>query len=66
MRKLDERLFGKADLKQCREFMERARGVTKPKFAWVYARYLRVMEQNPVGALKLLGSWVTDKDKVRD
>ena len=65
-RKLDERLFGKADAKQCAEFMKRAGAVAKPRFALVHSRYLRVMEQDPVAALKSLGPWVMGKDKVRD
>ena len=64
--RLAGRLFGRSDAKECAGYLKRADDESKPKFALIYARYLRAMEKEPIETLEFLGPWVMEKDKVRD
>lgn len=46
--RIANRFFGKADLKQCKTYLKKAKDNTKYQFALILARYMRAMEKEPV------------------
>jgi tetratricopeptide (TPR) repeat protein len=58
--KLHARTFGLGDARQCMQLLKRANQADQPQFACVYARFLRIMKQDPVEALAFLAPCVLE------